>query len=76
TGIGNETTKTLLLNGAKVYIASPLPEKVAAAIEKLKGETQQTAVFVRLDLADLTSVRKAATEFLALESRLDILFYN
>ncbi|KAJ7264378.1 hypothetical protein C8J57DRAFT_1470514 [Mycena rebaudengoi] len=76
TGIGYETTKALLLKGAKVYIASRSPEKTAAAIEKLKAETQQTAVFVHLDLANLTSVRKAATEFLALESRLDILFNN
>ncbi|KAJ6565478.1 NAD-P-binding protein [Mycena vulgaris] len=76
TGIGYETVKQLLLKDAKVYLAARSPEKAAAAIKRLKQETSKTAIFLQLDLADLPSVRKAAETFLALESRLDILFNN
>ncbi|KAJ6576263.1 hypothetical protein B0H10DRAFT_2103151 [Mycena sp. CBHHK59/15] len=75
-GIGYETAKALLLKGAKVYIAARSPDKANAAIQKLQEETKQTALFLKLDLADLASVRPAATSFLALESRLDVLFNN
>ncbi|KAJ7675290.1 hypothetical protein B0H17DRAFT_1081363, partial [Mycena rosella] len=53
----------------------PLPWTSAAPIKSLEQETNKTAIFLQLDLADLSSVRKAA-ETLALESRLDILFNN
>ncbi|KAJ7679478.1 NAD-P-binding protein [Mycena polygramma] len=76
TGIGYETVKQLLLKNAKVYLAARSPEKAAAAIKRLEGETKKTATFLQLDLADLPSVRKAAETFLAQESRLDILFNN
>ena len=59
-----------------MYLAARSPDKAAAAIKRLEGETKQTAVFLQLDLADLPSVRKAAETFLAQESRLDILFNN
>ncbi|KAJ7182289.1 NAD(P)-binding protein [Mycena crocata] len=76
TGIGYETVKQLLLKNAKVYLAARSPEKAAAAIKKLEQETKRTAIFLQLDLADLSSVRKAAESYLAQESRLDILFNN
>ncbi|KAK7053649.1 short-chain dehydrogenase/reductase family protein [Favolaschia claudopus] len=77
TGIGYQTVKHLLLKNAKVYLASRSPDKAAAAIQQLKDETKgKTAIFLKLDLADLPSVRKAAEEFLAKESRLDLLFNN
>ncbi|KAJ7744160.1 NAD(P)-binding protein [Mycena metata] len=76
TGIGYHTVKELLLKNAKVYLAARSEAKGAEAIQKLKGETGKTAIFVQLDLADLNSVRRAATHFLAQESKLDILFNN
>lgn len=76
TGLGYETAKVLLLKGAKVYIAARSAEKANAAIAKLKEATNQTAFFLHLDLADLTSVQRAASAFLAAESRLDILYNN
>ncbi|KAJ7165742.1 NAD-P-binding protein [Mycena filopes] len=76
TGIGYETVKQLLLKNAKVYLAARSPEKAAAAIKSLEEETKKTAVFLQLDLADLSSVRKAAETFLGQESKLDILFNN
>ncbi|KAJ7455116.1 NAD(P)-binding protein [Mycena latifolia] len=75
-GIGYETVKQLLLKNAKVYLAARSPEKAADAIERLEQETNKTAIFLKLDLADLPSVRKAAESFLVQESRLDILFNN
>ncbi|KAJ7876704.1 NAD(P)-binding protein [Mycena olivaceomarginata] len=67
----------LLLKNAKVYLAARSPDKAAAAIKRLEEETKgKKAIFLKLDLADLSSVRKAAEGFLALESRLDLLFNN
>ncbi|KAJ7918130.1 NAD-P-binding protein [Mycena leptocephala] len=78
-GLGYETAKQLLLKGAKVYIAARSPDKAAEAIKRLRAETQAAedrVLFVKLDLADLQSVRAGATDFLAREERLDILFNN
>ncbi|KAJ6511531.1 NAD-P-binding protein [Mycena vitilis] len=78
-GLGYETAKQLLLKGATVYIAARSPEKAAKAIRRLRAETKASegqVHFVKLDLADLQSVRAAATDFLAREKRLDILFNN
>ncbi|KAJ6564688.1 NAD(P)-binding protein [Mycena capillaripes] len=76
TGIGYHTVKQLLLKNAKVYLAARSPEKAAAAIKSLTEETNKTAIFIELDLADLPSVRRGAEAFLAQESRLDLLFNN
>ncbi|KAJ7751887.1 NAD-binding protein [Mycena maculata] len=76
TGIGYHTVKHLLLKNAKVYLAARSAEKGAAAIHQLEKETGKKALFLQLDLADLVSVRRAATEFLEREPRLDILFNN
>ncbi|KAJ6501765.1 NAD(P)-binding protein [Mycena vulgaris] len=75
-GIGYHTVKQLLLKNAKVYLAARSVERAAEAIQKLEAETGKTAIFLQLDLADLPSVRRAATAFLAQESQLDILFNN
>jgi NAD(P)-dependent dehydrogenase (short-subunit alcohol dehydrogenase family) len=68
--------KQLLLKNAKVYLTARSATKAASAIELLKLQTQRTAKFILLDLADLRSVRGAAEAFLNQESRLDILFNN
>ncbi|KAJ7173062.1 NAD-P-binding protein [Mycena crocata] len=78
-GLGYETAKQLLIKGAKVYIAARSPDKAAQAIERLQAETKAPSnriLFVKLDLADLNSVRSGAADFLANEQRLDILFNN
>ncbi|KAJ7114654.1 NAD(P)-binding protein [Mycena crocata] len=79
TGLGYDTAKQLLLKGAKVYVAARSPEKAAQAIERLKAETHvptDRVQYVKLDLADLDSVRAAAEDFLAREKRCDILYNN
>lgn len=67
----------LLSKGAKVYIASRSEEKSQQAIEELKRETGKESVFfLKLDLADLVSVKTAAEEFIAKESQLHTLYNN
>ncbi|KAJ7779818.1 NAD(P)-binding protein [Mycena metata] len=75
-GIGKETAKALLQHNAKVYIAARSAEKSKAAIDDLKAQTGKQAEFLLLDLADLTSVKRAAAEFAQKESRLHVLFNN
>ncbi|KAI9464792.1 NAD-P-binding protein [Russula earlei] len=74
-GIGKETARVLLSKGAKVYIATRSEDKSQQAIEELKRDTGKDAVFfIKLDLADLVSVKAAAEEFIRRESRLHALY--
>ncbi|KAI0058521.1 NAD(P)-binding protein [Artomyces pyxidatus] len=75
-GIGKETVKALLAHNAKVYMASRSEDKAKAAIEELKAATGKEAIFLKLDLADLPSVKRSAEEFLSKEKELHILFLN
>lgn len=54
----------LLQHNAKVYLAARSKEKAEAAIEDLKKQTGKEAIFLELDLASFSSIRKAADEFL------------
>ncbi|KAI0046508.1 NAD-P-binding protein [Auriscalpium vulgare] len=76
-GIGKEMCKVLLSRNAKVYLAARSEAKAHEAIAELKAHTGKEDVhFLRLDLADLTSVRRAAEEFTANEQHLHLLFNN
>jgi retinol dehydrogenase 12 len=67
----------LLSKGARVYIAARSEEKSQRAIEELKRETGNESVFfLKLDLADLVSVKAAAEEFVGKESELHTLYNN
>jgi len=57
--------QALLKHNAKVYLAARTATKANAAIADLKNETGKEAIFLQLDLADLTAVRKSAEEFLS-----------
>ncbi|RDB18051.1 hypothetical protein Hypma_000729 [Hypsizygus marmoreus] len=76
TGIGKETAKALLAHGAKVYIAARNQEKADSAIADLKAQTGKEGIFLKLDLADLPSIKSAAEEFLSKEKELHVLFNN
>src|SRR5712691_7887230 len=70
-------SQALLSKGAKVYIAARSEEKSQKAIEELKQETGKHSVFfLKLDLADLVSVKAAAEEFIGKESELHTLYNN
>ena len=76
-GIGYATATDLARRGGRVHIAcrsSAKGEAAVAAIAAQTGSSQMT--FVRLDLADLASVRQAAQAFLALGEPLHVLINN
>lgn len=63
-GVGYQTAKVLLEHNAKVYLACRNPEYAQAAIEKLESETGgKKALFLKLDLANLKSVKESAATF-------------
>ncbi len=70
------TLQALLQHGAKVYLAARSKEKAETAIASLKEATGKEAIFLELDLSSLSSVKKAADEFLRKETELHILFNN
>ncbi|KAK0446959.1 NAD(P)-binding protein [Desarmillaria tabescens] len=76
TGIGRETIRALLRRNAKVYTAARDEEKARNAIRELLKDTGKEAIFLKLDLASLKSVREAAAEFKSKETELHILFNN
>lgn len=49
--------------GAKVYILARSEQKAKTCIEELQKETGKTALFIKIELADLKSVHEAAEEF-------------
>ncbi|KAG6823031.1 hypothetical protein H0H92_011664 [Tricholoma furcatifolium] len=73
---GKETAKALLAHNAKVYIAARNKEKTEAAIEDLRATTGKEAIFLKVDLADLPSIKAGAEEFLSKEKELHVLFNN
>ncbi|KAH9179031.1 NAD-P-binding protein [Lactarius sanguifluus] len=76
-GIGKETARVLLSKGARVYIATRSEEKSQKAIEELKKETGKDSIFfLKLDLADLVSIKAAAEEYISKETELHTLYNN
>ena len=60
-----------------MYIATRSEEKSQKAIEELKKETGKDSIFfLKLDLADLVSVKAAAEEYIAKEAELHTLYNN
>ncbi|MDI1491250.1 MAG: hypothetical protein OHK93_002458 [Ramalina farinacea] len=83
-GVGFELVKMLYpKGGCTIYIASRSSDRIAAAIEEIKSTVPAPPAgnptrlkSLRLDLNDLTTISETAKEFLAQESRLDILWNN
>ncbi|WP_405057503.1 oxidoreductase [Kribbella sp. NBC_01505] len=75
-GLGYETAKVLLEHGAEVLIAARNPQKSADAAQRLHQATGRNAVELELDLADLSSVERAATHLSNTYDSLDILVNN
>ncbi|GAA5852850.1 hypothetical protein JCM8547_004706 [Rhodosporidiobolus lusitaniae] len=72
----DQSGKVVIVTGANTGVgfemAKYLVLKNAASTPAAKGE----AIWLKLDLADLDSVKEAAEEFKAKEKRLDLLFNN
>ncbi|KAJ7116048.1 hypothetical protein C8R44DRAFT_675607 [Mycena epipterygia] len=75
-GVGKETIRVLLEHNAKVYMASRSQSKAEAAIKELKDKTGKDALFLKLDLGDLKTIKVSAAQFLSKEPELHILFNN
>lgn len=83
-GVGYEVVKSLAgSTNAKIYIFSRNEEKAKQAIEKVKLEVAQEYLksvesinFIKVDFADLTTIKPAVDQFLKQEERLDIIIHN
>src|SRR2546428_5736815 len=76
-GIGYETARVLANKNAEVIIAVRNLDKGHAAARKIRSQYPKANVRVmRLDLADLASVKSFAEEFKSRYSRLDRLINN
>lgn len=78
-GVGFELTKALYAKNATVYIAGRSVKKAAMAIADIEDEVPRSdgrLEFLKLDLGDLSSIKKTAEDFLKRERRLDVLVNN
>ncbi len=77
-GTGFQATRLLLSRGAAVVMLNRSAEKSDVALRALKEEFGADADvrFVKMDLADLSSVRSAADEVLQIVPRIDALICN
>jgi retinol dehydrogenase-12 len=78
-GVGKELAQILYSHDAKVYIAVRSEERATEAINVIKArfpDSKGELAFLHLDLGDLTTIKKSAEEFLAKESKLDVLWNN
>ncbi len=77
-GAGFEASRILLSKGARVVMLNRSADKSTAAVARLQEEFGADAdvSFIRMDLADLASVRAAAAEVLASVPRIDALICN
>ena len=75
-GLGYETALELLRHGADVLIAARNPEKAARVAQDLTRASGREPTVVELDLADLTSVEKAADQVVKSYDKLDLLVNN
>lgn len=79
TGLGKSLAHILYSKNASVYLTSRSHEKGKQAIEQIREAEPKSSGKLSLlvfDLADLTTIKASADEFLAKEKRLDVLFNN
>eukprot|EP01064_Diplonema_japonicum_P033342 TRINITY_DN6532_c0_g2_i2.p1 TRINITY_DN6532_c0_g2~~TRINITY_DN6532_c0_g2_i2.p1 ORF type:complete len:294 (+),score=80.12 TRINITY_DN6532_c0_g2_i2:41-922(+) len=77
-GLGYESMKQIMLAGGHVVMGCRSQERAMAAIEKVKKETNGKGgvEFVRLDLADLDSVKEFADNIKKDHAKIDCLMNN
>jgi retinol dehydrogenase-12 len=78
-GVGKELAQILYSHNAKVYFAARSAEKTAATIESVKTafpNSNGQAIYLHLDLDDLTTIKASASEFLSKEDKLNVLWNN
>jgi NAD(P)-dependent dehydrogenase (short-subunit alcohol dehydrogenase family) len=78
-GLGKELATILYQRNAKIYIAARSTTKALTTIDEIKRRHPNSSgelMHLHLDLDDLTTIKKSADEFLAKETRLDVLWNN
>jgi NAD(P)-dependent dehydrogenase (short-subunit alcohol dehydrogenase family) len=76
-GVGAETVEVLAKKGATVYLGARSKSKADAAMKEMKSRVPNgDIVFLPMDLSDFSTVKSAASTFLAKETHLDYLFLN
>jgi retinol dehydrogenase-12 len=78
-GVGQELARILYSKNATVYVAGRSLDKANISISATKflfPSSKSRIEFLKLDLADLSTINKSAEEFMAKESRLDVLVNN
>ena len=75
-GIGFETTKALVNQGYRVFMACRSKEKTDQAIQELGQSSAGDVEYLPLDLGNLDSVKRCADDFLAKGLPLDLLVCN
>ncbi|KAK5121599.1 hypothetical protein LTR85_004771 [Meristemomyces frigidus] len=78
-GVGKELCKMLYQKNGTVYVAGRSPEKADAAIDEIKKaypSSDGKLEFLKLDLADLPTIKASAEDFQKREQRLDVLTNN
>ena len=76
-GLGLVTAKELLRKNATLVIAARNDQKIEAAIQSIRSEIPNADVSaIKLDIADLSSVKSFAEEFNAKFDKLDLLINN
>ena len=69
--------QVLLSKNARVYIAARDENRAQKTIDDLKDKTgKQSIFFLRLDLADLPSIKTTAEEFTSKETKLHTVYNN
>ena len=69
--------QVLLSKNARVYIAARDESRAQKTIDELKGKTgKQSIFFLRLDLANLPSIKTTAEEFNSKETKLHTVYNN
>ena len=79
TGLGLALSKVLYQKNATVYVAGRSKEKFDKALESVAKEAPSShgkLEFIQLDLADQSTIKASADEFLKREKRLDVLVNN
>jgi len=77
TGIGYETTRSLVLHGCHVVMACRDQKKTNDAIEKIRKERPNAMLsFLECDLSKLRSVKQFSEDFLSMNLPLHILILN
>lgn len=75
-GVGYELCKILYSRNGTIYVAGRSKDKADAAISRIQSahpSSEGSLEFLNIDLGDLTKIKPAVENFLASQSRLDVL---